>query len=54
MEEMIITAFAFVFQDYYSMHKTFKSSGSIAIIGTCTMVGCLNTICLKTHLKVIC
>lgn len=27
-----------IFQDYYSTHEPFKSSGDIAIVGTCAMV----------------
>jgi len=27
-----------IFQDYYSTHEPFKSSGDIAVIGTCAMV----------------
>ena len=28
-----------IFQDYYSTHEPFKSSGDIAVVGTCAMVG---------------
>lgn len=27
-----------IFQQYYSTHEPFKSSGNVAVIGTCAMV----------------
>ncbi|KAJ6016309.1 hypothetical protein N7540_010900 [Penicillium herquei] len=40
MIEALIWGFTFsygIFQDYYSSHEPFKSSGDIAIVGTCAM-----------------
>ncbi|KAE8149951.1 major facilitator superfamily domain-containing protein [Aspergillus avenaceus] len=40
MIEALIWGFSFaygIFQDYYSSHESFKSSGNIAVIGTCMM-----------------
>jgi hypothetical protein len=41
-----ISGFTFsygIFQDYYSSHEPFKSSGDIAVIGTCAMVSHAST-----------
>lgn len=32
-----------IFQDYYSTHEPFKSSGDIAVVGTCAMVSSLSS-----------
>ncbi|KAF7716590.1 Uncharacterized protein PECH_004399 [Penicillium ucsense] len=40
MIEALIWGFTFsfgIFQDYYSAHEPFKSSGNIAVVGTCAM-----------------
>ena len=38
-----------IFQDYYSTHEPFKSSGDIAVIGTCAMVRFESHILVSAH-----
>jgi hypothetical protein len=45
MMEMLIWGFAFtfgLFQEYYSSHDLFSSSGNIAVIGSCSLVSLSN------------
>ena len=43
-----------IFQDYYSTHEPFKSSGDIAVVGTCAMVGLASiSNCITTDLTYI-